>query len=185
MITDLPTKRILALSQWQTVEFLPTRTQQKSTGINIEQNYVTVTLCIRCLELVVLSFWKIVEKFSVQIYFQTGNCLNIRTSWSYFKGYLQSLRKESGDCCVSLFMPHLAVVDRLWQFLSGVLEVCTLWSLSSCLMLCCSVWVCCCFCWFVVITLQHFVDFVCACVCFCWLHIWCCTLFVISAGSDD
>jgi len=44
MITDLPIKRILALSQWQTV--LPTRWRQKSTGIDMEQNYVTVTLCI-------------------------------------------------------------------------------------------------------------------------------------------
>jgi len=28
-------------------EFLPTRWQQKSTGIDVEQNYVTVTLCIK------------------------------------------------------------------------------------------------------------------------------------------
>jgi len=27
-------------------EFLPTRWRQKSTGIDMEQNYVTVTLCI-------------------------------------------------------------------------------------------------------------------------------------------
>ena len=29
--------------------FLPTRWRQKSTGIDMEQNYVTVTLCICCL----------------------------------------------------------------------------------------------------------------------------------------
>jgi len=34
-ITDLPTKRIQALSQ-----------RQKSTGIDMEQNYVTVNLCV-------------------------------------------------------------------------------------------------------------------------------------------
>ena len=28
------------------LEFLPTRWRQKSTGIDMEQNYVTVTLCI-------------------------------------------------------------------------------------------------------------------------------------------
>jgi len=44
MITDFPTKRIQALSQWQTFSaFLPTRWRQKSTGIYVEQNYVTVT----------------------------------------------------------------------------------------------------------------------------------------------
>jgi len=49
MITDLPTKRIRALSQWQTfLRVLPTRWRQKSTDIDVEQNYVTVTvtLCI-------------------------------------------------------------------------------------------------------------------------------------------
>jgi len=28
-------------------EFLPTRWHQNSTGINVEQNYITVTLCLR------------------------------------------------------------------------------------------------------------------------------------------
>ena len=47
MITDLPAKHIQALSQWQTfLRVLPTRWRQKSTGIDMEQNYVTVTLCI-------------------------------------------------------------------------------------------------------------------------------------------
>ena len=48
MITDLPIKRIYALlySDKQFSEFLPTRWRQKSTGIDMEQNYVTVTLCI-------------------------------------------------------------------------------------------------------------------------------------------
>ena len=47
MITDIPTKRIYALSQWQTfLRVLPTRSQQKSTGL--WQYYVTVTLCILC-----------------------------------------------------------------------------------------------------------------------------------------
>jgi len=45
MIIDLPTKRIWALSQWQTfLRVLRTRWRQKSTGIDMEQNYVTVTL---------------------------------------------------------------------------------------------------------------------------------------------
>jgi len=30
-------------------EFLPTRWHQNSTGINVEQNYITVTLCIASL----------------------------------------------------------------------------------------------------------------------------------------
>jgi len=30
-------------------EFLPTRWRQKSTGIDMEQNYATVTLCIAAL----------------------------------------------------------------------------------------------------------------------------------------
>ena len=47
MFTDLPTKRIQAISQWKTViTFLPTRWRQKLSGIDMEQNYVTVTLCI-------------------------------------------------------------------------------------------------------------------------------------------
>ena len=34
-------------AQWQTfLRVLPTRRRQKSTGIDMEQNYVTVTLCI-------------------------------------------------------------------------------------------------------------------------------------------
>ena len=51
MITGLPTKRISALSQWQTfLRVSPTRWRQKSAGIDMEQNYVTATLCIlkRC-----------------------------------------------------------------------------------------------------------------------------------------
>jgi len=53
MITDLPRKRIYALSQWQTfLRFLPTRWRQKSTGIDAERNYVNITLCtsigLRC-----------------------------------------------------------------------------------------------------------------------------------------
>jgi len=47
MITDLQTKRVLALSQRQTfITVLPTRWRQKSTSIDMEQNYATVTLCI-------------------------------------------------------------------------------------------------------------------------------------------
>jgi len=46
-VSDLPTKRIKALSQRQTyMRVLPTRWRQKSTGTDMEQNYVTVTLCI-------------------------------------------------------------------------------------------------------------------------------------------
>ena len=46
MITDLPTKRILGLLQWQTfLRVLPTRWRQKSTGIYMEQNYVTDLRC--------------------------------------------------------------------------------------------------------------------------------------------
>jgi len=52
MITDLPTKRIQAINPRPQThdkhfsEFLPTRWQQKSSGIDMEQNFVTVTLCI-------------------------------------------------------------------------------------------------------------------------------------------
>ena len=54
MITDLTTTRIEALSQRQTyLKVLPTRWRQKSTGIDMEQNYVTVTLRIRCFYTVV------------------------------------------------------------------------------------------------------------------------------------
>ena len=45
MITDLPTKRVFKRyhSDKHFSEFLPARWQQKSTGIDVEQNYVTVT----------------------------------------------------------------------------------------------------------------------------------------------
>ena len=48
MITDLPTKRIYAIPQRHKhfSEFLPTRWLQKLNGIDMEQNYITVTLCI-------------------------------------------------------------------------------------------------------------------------------------------
>jgi len=45
MITDLPTKRCDSDKHFS--EFVPTRWRQKSSGIDMEQNYVTVTLCIR------------------------------------------------------------------------------------------------------------------------------------------
>ena len=44
MIIKMPTKRILAISQWQT--FLPTIWRRKPAGIDMNGNYVTVTLCI-------------------------------------------------------------------------------------------------------------------------------------------
>jgi len=49
MITDLPTKNIFKcyLGDEHFKEFLPTRWRQKSTGIDMEQNDVTVTLYIR------------------------------------------------------------------------------------------------------------------------------------------
>jgi len=47
MITDLTAKRIKALSQRQTyLRVLRTRWRQKSTVVDMEQNYVAVTLCI-------------------------------------------------------------------------------------------------------------------------------------------
>ena len=47
MTTDLPTKRFKRyLSDKNFSDFLPTRWPQKSTGIDMEQNYVTITLCI-------------------------------------------------------------------------------------------------------------------------------------------
>jgi len=48
MITDLPLKRIFKRyhSDKHFSEFLRTKWRQKSTGIDKEQNYVTVTLCI-------------------------------------------------------------------------------------------------------------------------------------------
>ena len=47
MTSDLPTKRKNAITVTNiSQEFLPTRWRQKSTGIDMEQNYVTVTLCI-------------------------------------------------------------------------------------------------------------------------------------------
>jgi len=47
MITDLPTKRIKALSRWKTfLGVLRTKLRQKPTGIDMEQNYVTATLSI-------------------------------------------------------------------------------------------------------------------------------------------
>ena len=50
MITDLPTKRIEALSQRQIfLRVLPTRWRQKSSSIDMEQNYITVNLCITVL----------------------------------------------------------------------------------------------------------------------------------------
>jgi len=47
MVINLTTKRITAISQQQRfLSVLPTRWRQKSAGIDMEQNYVTVTLCI-------------------------------------------------------------------------------------------------------------------------------------------
>ena len=49
IITDLPAKRIQALSQQQTfLRVFTYKMAAKTTGINrpMEQNYVTVTLCI-------------------------------------------------------------------------------------------------------------------------------------------
>ena len=49
IIADLSAKRIQALSQLQTfLGVLPTRWRHKSTGIDMEQNYVTITLCVAC-----------------------------------------------------------------------------------------------------------------------------------------
>jgi len=46
MIIDLTNKAYLsAIMVTNISEFLPTRWWQKSTGIDMEQNYVTVTLC--------------------------------------------------------------------------------------------------------------------------------------------
>ena len=57
MSADLLTKRIWALSQWQTcLRVLPTRWRQKSTGIDMEQNYATVTLCINGLAYLLTYF---------------------------------------------------------------------------------------------------------------------------------
>jgi len=49
MITDLPTRRIQYCyhSDKHFSDFLPTRWRQKSADIDMEQNHVTVTLCIR------------------------------------------------------------------------------------------------------------------------------------------
>jgi len=45
MITSFPTDRISAVSQWQTyLRVLPTRWRRKPSGIDMNQNYVTVTL---------------------------------------------------------------------------------------------------------------------------------------------
>ena len=49
MISDLPTKRIYFKRYHRDKhfsDFLPTRWRKKSTGIDMEQNHVTVTLCI-------------------------------------------------------------------------------------------------------------------------------------------
>jgi len=43
-------------------EFLPTRWQQKSTGINVEQNCITVTLCIKKLQIKLII--NVTEKLS-------------------------------------------------------------------------------------------------------------------------
>jgi len=65
MITDLPTKRIKRYhSDKHFSEFLPTRWRQKSTGIDIGQNYVTVTLCIK-----EVNTWETLRMYdSVQLY---------------------------------------------------------------------------------------------------------------------
>ena len=47
MIINLPTKRISVTSEEQTfLKVLPTRWRWKRAGIDMERNYVTVTLCI-------------------------------------------------------------------------------------------------------------------------------------------
>jgi len=46
MITNLPTKHILASSQSQTSQRFTYKMAAKTAGIDMKQNYVTVTLCI-------------------------------------------------------------------------------------------------------------------------------------------
>ena len=47
MIFNLPTKCIYVISQWQKFfRVLPTRWRRKPAGIDMDQNYVTVTLCV-------------------------------------------------------------------------------------------------------------------------------------------
>jgi len=47
MIINLPTKRIYMTSEYQTfLRVFPTKWRQKPVGIDMERNYVTVTLCM-------------------------------------------------------------------------------------------------------------------------------------------
>jgi len=49
MIINLPTKRILAMSHSNNnLSVLPTRWRRKPGGIDMERNYVDVTVCISC-----------------------------------------------------------------------------------------------------------------------------------------
>jgi len=51
MITDLTSKAYLStITVANIAQILPTRWRQKSAGIDLERNYITVTLCIflRC-----------------------------------------------------------------------------------------------------------------------------------------
>ena len=48
MIINLSTKRIYVISQKRTfIRVLPTRWLRKPAGIDMERNYVTVTLCVQ------------------------------------------------------------------------------------------------------------------------------------------
>jgi len=45
MVINLPTERMQRHSDKDFFSFLPTRWRRKAAGIDIKQNYVTVTLC--------------------------------------------------------------------------------------------------------------------------------------------
>ena len=64
MITDLPTKSIKRYhGDKHFSEFLPARWRQKSTGVDMGQNYVSVTLCIlTCAQKLTLGHHLIITK---------------------------------------------------------------------------------------------------------------------------
>ena len=83
---------VLALSQWQTcLRVLPTRWRQKSTDIDMEQNYVTVTLCI-C---------RVGRKTLLHLFIQLSRMAPVEIFlrvWTKPTG-LSFLRHDSRRCC--------------------------------------------------------------------------------------
>jgi len=104
MITDLPTKRIYTRyhSGKHFSEFLPTRWLQKSTGIDMEQNYVTVTVYHSAARFTVRQQPQMVklasELMCVEIFF-----VGSHGSWQHICYFFAFTSHVDDDCCYDYY----------------------------------------------------------------------------------